>query len=367
MTSAKPMNVLHLSTTLPWGGGQQQILLLVQGLIREGLQPHVAAPKRCALATRLPGRVPVLPISAHGAAVLASAFRVARYCRAHDIDVLHAHTGGAHTTALLALLFGAGCPVVVHRRIASRPKGRFKFFHPRVRAYIAISEAIVARLREIGVPSDRIHLVYSSVDPEPFRRAAASGMRERLRRDMGWPAGLPVIGTAARLDPAKGVDVLVGAMALLRPAVECGCVVAGEGEDRGRLQDLIARHKLEDRVRLLGERRDIPELLSALDIFAMPSLKEGLGSAVIESFQAGCCAVATRVGGLPELVRHEETGLLVEPGDPAPLAAALRRLLDDPALRRRLAEAGRRVAAERFDPDTMVRATLAVYERVCPK
>ena len=96
----------------------------------------------------------------------------------------------------------------------------------------------------------------------------------------------------------------------------------------------------------------------------MPSLKEGLGSAVIEAFQAGCCAVVSRVGGLPELVRHEETGLLVDPANPATLASAIRRLLDNPALRRRLAETGRLLAAHRFGPETMVRATLAVYQRV---
>jgi len=169
--------------------------------------------------------------------------------------------------------------------------------------------------------------------------------------------------TLCALVPRKGVDVLVDALAAL-PASSGRAVllVAGDGPERAALAARAAG--LGARVCFLGARADKAELLSACDVFALASRAEGLGVAALEAMAAGRAVVATRVGGLGEAVVDGRTGLLVPPGDPAALAAALARLCDDPALRARLAAAGPERVAEGFEAEQMVGAYERLYREV---
>ena len=140
-------------------------------------------------------------------------------------------------------------------------------------------------------------------------------------------------------------------------------MIVGEGPDRPRLEEEIEALGLSGRVRLAGERRDVPELLAAADVFVLPSASEGLPVSVLEAMAAGLPVIASRVGGVPEQVSDGETGLLVEPGDPSDLTAALDRLIADPSLRRRLGAAGRARAEQAFDLDPFRRAHVELYSR----
>jgi glycosyltransferase involved in cell wall biosynthesis len=146
----------------------------------------------------------------------------------------------------------------------------------------------------------------------------------------------------------------------LRPALW----IAGQGPARPALEKLARELRLEDRVRFLGQRSDVADLLSACDVFILPSRHEGLGVAALEAMAAGRPIVATRVGGLAEAVVHERTGLLVPPEDPAALATALARLLRDPALRARLGAEGPARIAEGFRADDLVEAYERLYGEV---
>jgi glycosyltransferase involved in cell wall biosynthesis len=172
----------------------------------------------------------------------------------------------------------------------------------------------------------------------------------------------PLIVAVGRLKAPKDFPTLIRALSGLRPD-SFEAVIVGEGPDRPRLEEEIEALGLSGRVRLAGERRDVPELLAAADVFVLPSASEGLPVSVLEAMAAGLPVIASRVGGVPEQVSDGETGLLVEPGDPNELTAALDRLIADPSLRRRLGAAGRARAEQAFDLDPFRRAHVELYSR----
>jgi glycosyltransferase involved in cell wall biosynthesis len=197
------------------------------------------------------------------------------------------------------------------------------------------------RERDGRAPS---HVVPLGIDVKRF----ASGRPAFDKRD-----GRRLVGNVARLAEQKDHRTLLEAAALVP---EADFVIAGDGELRGELERTAGPN-----VRFLGARTDVPDILAALDVFAFPSLFEGLCLAVIEAQTAGVPVVATAVGGIKETVVDRETGLLVPPRDPEGLAAAIRRLLDHPDEAARLAAEARRRAFERYSEEGMVSATLALY------
>ena len=172
------------------------------------------------------------------------------------------------------------------------------------------------------------------------------------------PTDEPLVGNVARLAEQKGQRFLVEAAARVP---EARFAIVGDGELRGDLERRTHELGVADRVLFTGARDDVPDLLASFDVFAHPSLFEGLCLAVIEAQAAGVPVVATPVGGIRETVIDGETGLLVPPRDPDRLAQAIRRLLGDPGLARRLAEEARRRVRERFSAERMVERTLALY------
>jgi glycosyltransferase involved in cell wall biosynthesis len=187
------------------------------------------------------------------------------------------------------------------------------------------------------------HVVALGIDLDRFE-----GGRPALRSDR------PLVGNVARLAPQKDHATLIEAARLVP---EAEFVVAGDGE----LREELERRAEGSSVRFIGARADVPDLLASFDVFAFPSLYEGLCVAVIEAQAAGVPVVATPVGGIRETVVDGETGLLVPPRDPQAVAAAIRRLLDDRELARRLADEARRRVGERFSEQRMVEETLRLY------
>jgi glycosyltransferase involved in cell wall biosynthesis len=179
----------------------------------------------------------------------------------------------------------------------------------------------------------------------------------RARCDSGRPA---TIVSVARLRPPKDVMTLVRAVAMLEPG-SVRALVVGDGPERAELAAEIRRLGAERAVELLGERDDVAELLAAADLFVLSSASEGMPMCVLEAMAAGLPVIASAVGGVPEIVRDGETGILVPPRRPQALAAAIGALAADPAMRRRLGDAGRRRAEAEFDVASFRRAHLELY------
>jgi glycosyltransferase involved in cell wall biosynthesis len=356
---SRALRVLTVFARFEVGGAEEVFLRSLPHLRRAGVAPGVLcvdAPGPLAPEAEAAG-VPVGSLGRAGrrndlggVAALAAAFRAARpdvvqvhtYSRARLYTTLAAVV--ARVPALVAVATGCSGPASLKTRLCDALLLR------RARRIVAHSEAIrAAVLRDRRVPPARVAVVRPGVDPERFAAEDPAAARAALRGELGLPAAARLVGSVARLDPVKGLDRLLAAgaaVAAARPDVHL--VLAGDGPDGARLRALASGPALAGRVHFLGLRRDVPRVLAALDVFALPSLAEGYGLAALEALAAGAAVVASRAGGVPEVVADGRTGLLVEPGDAAGLAAALGRLLDDAALRARLGAAGRaEVRAER--------------------
>ena len=208
----------------------------------------------------------------------------------------------------------------------------------------------------LGYSREKVRAIHNGVAvageaiPEPERRAK--------REELLLGAEELLVGAVGRLDEQKGHEILIEAMARLRGTCPARCAILGDGPARGRLEAQIRRLGLEGRVRLLGERDDAAPWLASFDIFALPSLWEGLPNALLEAMSLGLPVVASAVDGVCEAVADGRNGLLVPPKDPAALAQAVKSLCDDRGARERLGSAARRTVAEHFG----LREMLSAYE-----
>lgn len=290
-------------------------------------------------------------------------------------DIVHTHTSKAGALGRVAAWL-AGVPVVIHT-----PHGHaFYGYYGRVMSgIIRLVERALARVTgRIVTLTDRgaqEHVQYRIAAPDKFVTipsgivlSAFRSIQADLavkRKELGLPTEGPVIGTVGRLVLIKGHEWLLKAVPrVLAEFPHATFVFLGEGPLLGQLQQLAAELGITSHVMFLGARQDVPECLAAFDLFAFPSLNEGMGRALIEAMAVGLPAVATRVGGIPDVVADGETGLLVPARDEAALADALLKLLRDPARRQACGQAARRSMDERFDVKAMVRAIDRLYDVV---
>lgn len=297
--------------------------------------------------------------------------RLRRLLAERRYGLVHTHMPVPATAARLLSygLGGAGSPRLVHTEHnvwdRYRPATRWAnaLTYRRNDAVVAVSHAVertipAARRR----PGAWVHVVHHGPDlagaPQgPEARAAA-------RAELGLPQDAFVVGTVGNLTPKKDQATLLAAHARLRPHhPRARLVLIGAGPLESRLRAHADELGVTDSVLFAGSRPDVPALLPGLDVFTLSSRQEGLPVALMEAMTSGLPAVVTRVGGMPEVLDDGDQGLLVEPGDPAALAAALGRLADDRELRERLGAAARERAA-RFDVAGAQRAVEAVYEQV---
>lgn len=236
---------------------------------------------------------------------------------------------------------------------------------------IAVSETTKRQLR-LPFMSRRITVIHNGIAPFGYLdRAAARASLATLaadRIDLSSSERLkaaiadPWIGTIAELHKNKGLTYALEALATLKDAWPIArFVVIGEGEERGALERLIREQHLEERVFLLGAIDEAPRLLKAFDIFLFPSIKEGFPYAVLEAGLVSVPVIASRTGGIPEIIENEKTGLLAEPGAPAAIASALKKLIDNPVMRENLASNLTKKVSHDFTRNRMVAKTIAEY------
>jgi glycosyltransferase involved in cell wall biosynthesis len=226
------------------------------------------------------------------------------------------------------------------------------------RRILAVSEDVKTRYaQELRVPARKLVVVRNAIRVTPAGRTPDPALRAAL------VAGRPdyVVLTPARLHPQKGHTYLLAAAVKIPDAT---FVLAGDGPLRAELEAHARNLGVTDRCVFLGDRTDVPDLLAAADLFVLPSLFEGLPVSVLEAMAAERPVVATAIGGTDEVVRHEETGLLVPPCDPSALAAAISRIRSDPSLARRLAAAGRERVEREFSSEVTARKVMGIYDEL---
>ena len=364
------MRVVYVSS-LPKGGPVAHLRILAPAVARAGVDVHVLClDERVAESFRALG-VEASAAPLHHKADVAGARRARRL--AAGADVVHTQDRRAGLLVRpLARLDGAravhtyhGLPEELGVRLGRTGTGavrsaprlrtawllhgylRLELLLSRFGAVVVPSQALARFLAQRGLPASRLHVIPHGID-------VPSDAPQRVGSD----ADTATVCVASNLEHEKGVDVLIEACALAKQPISLE--ILGDGAERGRLEKLACERGVD--AWFAGHVEDVRRRLPRYEIFALPSRAENFPVAALEAMAAGLPVVATRVGGVPELVADGETGLVVEPEDPAALAAALDSLAGDDARRRRLGDAGARRVRELYDAERMATRVIALYE-----
>lgn len=363
-----PWRIAHTESSLGWGGQEIRILTELNVLRARGHTMLLAAPVRSSLyAKAQAAQFPVLPLAESKLAFPTNVLRLARWLRRERVQVLNPHSSRDGWIAGLAGRI-ARVPFIVRSRHFEVPVANPAFSRP-VYALLAdhlitTSPKITAQFKALfHLADDRVSTVPTGIDPELFSRRGAKAVLPVSAEQANWP----VLGMVAVLRYAKGHATLVRAARRLHDTgFPVRLVFIGDGPSGQPIQDEVERLNLKHCVTFLGHREDVPDLLRAMDLLAIPSLHEGIPQVAMQALASEVPVVGSDVGGIPSVIEHGQTGRLVPPGDDAALATAIREALTQPEATQAMTTEGRRRAVERHSVAVMADALEALYARHLP-
>lgn len=361
------MRILHINTERTWRGGEQQTLYLLEGLQQREIGTHLVCQPESPLAERARAAgIEVFPIAMHGELDLPACRRMRKIIKMQHYDIIHSHTSHAHTLAFFASV-GTGSLRLVTRRvdfsIFRHGILRFSALKYKYMAdyYIAISQKIKNVLISDGIAPDCIFLVHSGIDPARFQGVGA----EHLTAEFNLKDSEKIAINVAHLAGHKGQKYLVQAIPrVLAKFPETRFFIVGGGELLQELTQLADSLGLKDRLIFTGFREDVGAFYQLADLFVMSSIQEGLGTAVLDALAMKLPVVATRAGGLPEIITHGHNGLLVSPENPAALADGIIDMLTDSDGASQMAGQGPETIDGEFSITAMVNNNLKCYNRI---
>ncbi|MFH1798651.1 MAG: glycosyltransferase family 4 protein [Candidatus Omnitrophota bacterium] len=292
--------------------------------------------------------------------------RLTRLVNSKNIDLIHSQTRTAQVLAFLSqkytkVPFISTCHGFFKHKRLSR-----KIFPCWGEKVIAISDSVKKHLiGDFGLPEEKIIRVYTGIEVDRFLKVNSS-KRDEILEHMGLKGDVDIIGAIGRLSPVKGFRYLIEAFKQITVNYKnARLLIVGEGPEKEFLHKKILGLGMEGRVIITSNKMPLESFLSIIDIFCLPSVNEGLGLSLMEAMAAAKACVASRVGGVSELISHEEEGILVPPEDAGALREGIERLLNDMELRRGLGENARGKARESFSIKDSVRKTIEVYQVCC--
>jgi glycosyltransferase involved in cell wall biosynthesis len=356
------VKIAQIEKQLSWGGQTQQALLLAKGLKELGINSSIICQPGSIISLRSKEEgLKTFELPMKGSDLFLSIFSLRRILKGERIDIIHAHSPRAHLLASLSCM-GTSTKVVRTKHNVNPIKGsifgkiQYGFMTDRL---VAVSEEVKRQMVSDGIPPEMIEVVYNGVEIgrfDPDRR------HEEIQEEFHLK-GRKVVGSVMRLHPSKGIMTLIesiGAVAMKVQDVKF--LIAGKmGENRLWIEREVMRRGIGQWVVFSDFRRDIPSILSVMDIFVLPSLREGLGSSILEAMAMGKPVIASCVGGIPEVVVHGHTGLLVPPGDAFELSCRIVELLSDKEKMRKMGMEGRKRVEELFSLEKMVKGNLEIY------
>ena len=360
---AKLPKILHISTPKSWRGGEQQLAYLYEELKKKGLEQYILCRKDGGLAAwgkknnwnvfESPKRTAIDPFFAR---------KVKSICKEKGIDIIHTHDSHAHSFAVMsASLFGNKTPIVVSRRVdfAISKSSIKKYNHKSVKRILCVSNAI-KDLTEPDIKDKSIlRTVHSGInlDKFPFEKEDC----ELLRQEFAISKDTPLIGNVAAIAPHKDYFTFLNTIEeLVNRGVKAKFLIIGTGPMESEIKEYCSKKQLNNHVIFTGFRSNIREILPELDIFLITSETEGLGTSVIDAFACKVPVVATRAGGIPELVKHEKSGLLADVKDHKELANQVERMLDSKYLQSQIID-GQQSILPLFTKEATAEKTLKEY------
>ncbi|MBI1851081.1 MAG: glycosyltransferase family 4 protein [Planctomycetes bacterium] len=361
------MRVLHVDRQRHWSGQQARAVLTAVRSRERGIDVLFVTSAGSSYLTRPELRgVPIHLLRLRGRSICGSVVRLARLVRDEGVDVIDAHGAMDHQVAVAARTLSRGVVVVrtKHNHTPLRNAASRFIYNRLTQRIIAISDHVGSVLVESGVSFGSVDVIPDGVDCFRF---SPKRTRADARRRFGLPSDAFVVGTSSRPSPRKALHLVAAAVAALRvrgvPAVWLAAGIDAQDASRLCAPDLLDPAC----VFTPGMITDVEEIFPAFDAYVLSSTEEGLGSAVVEALACEAPVVASRVGGIPEVVVDGETGLLFPSGDVDALVDALHRIRIAPGFGRDLGRAGRRRVLGRFEVGHMVDATIETYERAASR
>ncbi|HYP00021.1 MAG TPA: glycosyltransferase family 4 protein [Pyrinomonadaceae bacterium] len=369
------MKILQLSSARAFGGGERHFADLSNALSARGHDVYAAISHASPLGeklTRLPAaNITTLPL--RNALDIASATRLARFIREHEIQIVHAHLARDYPLAAYAARRARSVPFVLTRHVPFPVSGLHKFTLSNVARVIAVSEGVARGLRASRIfPDEKIRVVPNGISVAGVERALKAFDRAEFRRTLSAASDALLVGTVGELSQVKGQEEFVRAAALIvkrENFTNARFIIVGDDRSRGRetralLEKLIAEHALQEYVSLVGHVAELAPLIGSLDIYVSASRAEAFGLATLEALMCGVATVATATDGAREMIDDGATGKLVPVNDADALAGAILRLLQNDEERARLSERAREESRARFGLERMVDATEKIYREV---
>lgn len=359
------MNILYITNHLNVGGITTYVLSLARGLKARGHNIYVASSGGGLLPRFIQEGLNYIPIPINtkkeiGPKILASRFKLLRALKSLNIHVIHSNS---RTTQILGCLTGrqfsiphiSTCHGFFKRRLLR------KIFPCWGLKVIAISELVREHLiKDFKVEEKNIRLIYNGIDAKRFREQRTDD-REQRKKELGLGDG-PVVGIVARLSDVKGHIYLIEAMKqVLEHNPKAQLLIVGEGKEKERLVKLVRDLKITDNVFFIPQVSDTNSILSIMDLFVMPSLKEGLGLSLMEAMVCGLCVIGTDVGGIKSLIQDGFNGRLVKPKDSLSLATTIIELLGDDKKRESFGREAKIFINQNFSLEKMILETERLY------
>ena len=361
------MRIAQVNLQPDYGGAERYTLMLADGLRERGHSVTLLCHPRGRLKREAELRgLTVDPVTARSQADLRAAVHLAIRLRRMRPDILHLQTSKEYISGAIAARLARVRVVVASRHMLLPVKPIIKSLFRSLDAVVVLSRAVRDNLIRFGVSEAKVKVIYAGIDTDEFTRAGEDGSGPAAREALGVPPDRLLVGMAGRLVHGKGHACLLDATALLaRQRVPVTLALAGEGPLRGEIEARTRALGIAGQVIFAGFHTNVPAFMAALDVFVMASTCEDVMPLVLmEAMATGCPVVATRVGGVLEIIDPEYTGLVAPPGDAGALADALLRLQADPCLRAQLGAAGRTEVLRRFTLARMVAETEEMYQHL---
>ena len=363
--------IIHIDTWKAWQGGQQQAFYLHQYLCENKIKSVMICKSGTPMALKCQEKkLPYKTLPLLAEIDFLSAIRIAIFAKRNQAKILHLHTAHAISIGLLAKFFYRKTKVIAVKRvdfpIRKNFLSRLKYNNSLLDVLVCISKNIYNVVVNGGFAANRLRMIYSGIDTNRYKLPDENykmEVRQQLFSQYNIPSHHTIIGTVATFTGRKDYPTLLrAAKIVIENNPDITFVALGEGDDKEKILEIRKELQLENRFILAGFQDDVKKYLHFYDIFVLASKLEGLGTSVLDAMSAQKPIVACNSGGIPEMIQHEQNGLLAEAENPADLAEKLLRMVNDQELRKRLALQAE-IDVKEFSIENTIRQNIELYSR----
>ena len=370
------MHILHFSSATTWRGGEQQIAYLVEELQKKQIQQWIFCVKESELANYCQQQnIPHFTYQKRFSVNPLIGYQLKKLCTQLKINIVHLHDAHSHTFGYISALLGNKVPFVLSRRVDFTVKNNWlsyqKYNHPSIKKILSVSHYVQQILAPAIEDQTKLQVVHSGIDTTRFKYSN----QQILRTAYGLAENTTIIANVAAIAPHKDYFTFVDTAALLlesasrtkssgstQPTLKF-FIIGGDGGEENLIKNYIESKDLTNHFILTGFRKDIPQILPEVDVFLFTSKQEGLGTSVIDALAAGVPVVATKAGGVPEIIQDGENGLLTPIKNASLLADRVNYLLTNPIISTKFINKGKKTVSQ-FSKVIMAKKTLAIYQAI---